>query len=357
MEGTRWPMPVAKLTNVTQNDLSPHLSFPTPLQPTCVCSTWRLAADGSTAISYDTLQAVDAILSRVDTRHLRPRGPPTQLHTQPGDLTHALLGLNPAALDVCTPNVAASAVVSNPPAAPDVQLAPIAVPMAQPSSAPTSRQQSLADKQERKRRRRTTATDEAFVAQTVDKEQIAAQAAIAVSDFLLKVKDIQTRQQVNGDQNYGTHVQPMEDDMDDDDALEQDKQPYIPLPMFRSLCDNLSVARTAGVLNRLDMADLKELLCLLHSQVRVGLHKPIPDSHDDANSGPYLSSVTALDAAVACLQVLASPGMPSELYLEELLNKIIELTRYQLQYNIMVFHSIKHRQLYRPSSMQGKWLC
>lgn len=113
----------------------------------------------------------------------------------------------------------------------------------------------------------------------------AAQAAIAVSDFLLKVKDIQTRQQVNGDQNYGTHVQPMEDDMDDDDALEQDKQPYIPLPMFRSLCDNLSVARTAGVLNRLDMADLKELLCLLHSQVRVGLHKPIPDSHDDV-SGP-----------------------------------------------------------------------
>jgi hypothetical protein len=61
----------------------------------------------------------------------------------------------------------------------------------------------------------------------------------------------------------------------------------------------------------------------------------------------------ALDTATACLQVLAAPGMPTQLYTEELLTSTIELTKTQLQYNILAFCDPKYQRLYRPSLTAG----
>jgi hypothetical protein len=61
----------------------------------------------------------------------------------------------------------------------------------------------------------------------------------------------------------------------------------------------------------------------------------------------------ALDTATACLQVLAAPGMPTQLYTEELMTSTIELTKTQLQYNILAFCDPKYQRLYRPSLTAG----
>lgn len=59
----------------------------------------------------------------------------------------------------------------------------------------------------------------------------------------------------------------------------------------------------------------------------------------------------ALEAAACCLQVLASPGLPQQLYREELVTGLVTLAKYHLQYNLLVMYDGKYRRIYRPSSM------
>jgi cohesin loading factor subunit SCC2 len=49
--------------------------------------------------------------------------------------------------------------------------------------------------------------------------------------------------------------------------------------------------------------------------------------------------------------VLSAPGLPSQLYREELVTALVSLVKFHLQYNLLVMHDVKYRRLYRPSSM------
>lgn len=67
----------------------------------------------------------------------------------------------------------------------------------------------------------------------------------------------------------------------------------------------------------------------------------------------YDAVATSLEAAACCLQVLSSPGLPPQLYREELVTALVSLVKYHMQYNLLVMHDIKFRRLYRPSSLAG----
>jgi hypothetical protein len=49
--------------------------------------------------------------------------------------------------------------------------------------------------------------------------------------------------------------------------------------------------------------------------------------------------------------VLSAPGLPTQLYREELVTGLVALVKYHLQYNLLVLYDVKYRRMYRPSSM------
>jgi hypothetical protein len=51
--------------------------------------------------------------------------------------------------------------------------------------------------------------------------------------------------------------------------------------------------------------------------------------------------------------VLAAPGLPNSLYMEELVTATVQLAKYQLQYNVLAFHDAQYKRLYRPTSATG----
>ena len=51
---------------------------------------------------------------------------------------------------------------------------------------------------------------------------------------------------------------------------------------------------------------------------------------------------------MACLQVLAAPGMPKQVYKEEVIDCLAGLVRFQLLHNVLVFHDSALCQAQRP---------
>lgn len=56
---------------------------------------------------------------------------------------------------------------------------------------------------------------------------------------------------------------------------------------------------------------------------------------------------------MAVLQVLAAPGLPGELYVEDTIVAVLALLKQQLQANVLAFHSPAAARLYRPE-LQGE---
>lgn len=61
------------------------------------------------------------------------------------------------------------------------------------------------------------------------------------------------------------------------------------------------------------------------------------------------AAAVALDAATAVLHVLASPGLPTALYVDELLAALGAVAKAQLQLNVLPFYDVRLQRQYRPS--------
>jgi hypothetical protein len=71
----------------------------------------------------------------------------------------------------------------------------------------------------------------------------------------------------------------------DEDDEEEDEEPrglqeLIPIPELKALNDCLAAAKGSSVLHTLPLDQLRQLLQLLHSHVRLGVQQAIPDQHD-----------------------------------------------------------------------------
>eukprot|EP00882_Tetradesmus_deserticola_P026901 GHRQ01029722.1.p2 GENE.GHRQ01029722.1~~GHRQ01029722.1.p2 ORF type:complete len:160 (+),score=55.35 GHRQ01029722.1:884-1363(+) len=122
--------------------------------------------------------------------------------------------------------------------------------------------------------------------------------------------------------------------------------------MLKELQASLSNAKQAGVTSQLDSEQLRQLLRVLLSHVQLG-DNMLLDEQDAASSATNKAITASLEAACCCLQVLASPGLPNSLYLEELVTALVQLAKYQLQYNVLAFYDAQCKRLYRPTSTAG----
>ena len=67
---------------------------------------------------------------------------------------------------------------------------------------------------------------------------------------------------------------------------------------------------------------------------------------DDADQQHEI--LLSLEACMACLQILAAPNMPKQVYKEELIDKLVGVVRFQLLHNVLVFYDAALCQAHRP---------
>lgn len=60
---------------------------------------------------------------------------------------------------------------------------------------------------------------------------------------------------------------------------------------------------------------------------------------------------------MACLQLLAAPGMPKQVYKEELIDRLVGLVRFQLLHNVLVFYDAALCQAQRPELLNPGTVC
>ena len=65
----------------------------------------------------------------------------------------------------------------------------------------------------------------------------------------------------------------------------------------------------------------------------------------------------SLEACAACLHVLAAPGMPKQVYKEELIDRLVGFIRFQLMHNVLVFHDAALCQASRPELLSPGRTC
>ncbi len=56
---------------------------------------------------------------------------------------------------------------------------------------------------------------------------------------------------------------------------------------------------------------------------------------------------------MACLQLLAAPGMPKQVYKEELIDRLVGLVRFHLLQNVLVFYDASLCQAQRPELLSS----
>lgn len=61
----------------------------------------------------------------------------------------------------------------------------------------------------------------------------------------------------------------------------------------------------------------------------------------------------AMEAAIAALYVLATPGLPKQAYPEDTIERAVEILKFNLMSNVMAFHDARLCQIHRPHLLAG----
>lgn len=100
--------------------------------------------------------------------------------------------------------------------------------------------------------------------------------------------------------------------------------------------------KSLEILHKVPCEDLMRLLTIMERHIRDGLHLQLQCNADqDDNEEQRLwrglcleRMVRAVESSLVVLNVLTSPSMPKQLYLEEVINRVISLTKFELKNNI-----------------------
>ena len=71
------------------------------------------------------------------------------------------------------------------------------------------------------------------------------------------------------------------------------------------------------------------------------------------NSIDSADILVAIEASIAALYVLATPGLPKQAYPEDTIERIVEVLKFHLMSNVMTFHDSRLCQIHRPQLLAG----
>ena len=72
---------------------------------------------------------------------------------------------------------------------------------------------------------------------------------------------------------------------------------------------------------------------------------------EDSSDGADIS--VAIEASIAALYVLATPGLPKQAYSEDTIERTVEILKFNLMSNVMAFHDARLCQIHRPHLLAG----
>lgn len=96
-----------------------------------------------------------------------------------------------------------------------------------------------------------------------------------------------------------------------------------------------------------------DLWCMANSDLEFSCFIQFQDDDDEQRLWRDLCldrMVRAVESSLVVLIILTSPAMPKQLYLEEVINRVISLTKFQLKNNIFP----EYDPIYRESDPNGE---
>nr|CAD7424434.1 unnamed protein product [Timema monikensis] len=129
--------------------------------------------------------------------------------------------------------------------------------------------------------------------------------------------------------------------MEQDDDADVPPEALIPKYQLQELCSEAAKLKTLCAMESVPSDRLVSLLNILEKNIRDGTRvSPIADPDDDEDESKLWLELTmervmrAADASVTSLYIMTSPNMPKKIYLEDVIDRIVVFTKYQLQNTI-----------------------
>nr|CAD7197517.1 unnamed protein product [Timema douglasi] len=126
-----------------------------------------------------------------------------------------------------------------------------------------------------------------------------------------------------------------------DDDADVPPEALIPKYQLQELCSEAAKLKTLCAMESVPSDRLVSLLNILEKNIRDGTRvSPIADPDDDEDESKLWLELTmervmrAADASVTSLYIMTSPNMPKKIYLEDVIDRIVVFTKYQLQNTI-----------------------
>jgi len=128
-------------------------------------------------------------------------------------------------------------------------------------------------------------------------------------------------------------------DLDNDTDIPQEAM--IPKQQLHDLCAEAAKLKSMGAMSAVPPERLVRLLNLLEKNIRDGAKISLlgdPDEDEEESKlWTELSServLRAVEAALGALHILTAPNMPKRAYIEDVIERIVQLARFQLQHSI-----------------------
>lgn len=115
---------------------------------------------------------------------------------------------------------------------------------------------------------------------------------------------------------------------------------------LRGLHDEILKPQVRANLPGLPLDYLSKLMNLLDTHVKLGQGQ-ILENEDEVDSAAFSAVLVALEAIQISLVIMTTPGMPKHVFHEELIDRMVEVTRFHIVQNIFTFFDPAYRQIYR----------
>ncbi|KAJ7532193.1 hypothetical protein O6H91_14G075900 [Diphasiastrum complanatum] len=121
---------------------------------------------------------------------------------------------------------------------------------------------------------------------------------------------------------------------------------FLSLTEIHNIGEEVSKLRSKNSLHSVPLEHLVRLLGLLDHHIRRAQGTAV-EEEDDVYSENYEIVLNALEAVQVALTVMTAPTMPKQMYKEEMIDRIVEVTRYQINHSVFAAYDALYRQLHK----------
>lgn len=165
---------------------------------------------------------------------------------------------------------------------------------------------------------------------------------------VLEKLSVEELMETNTYQRFSRSIEKIFDNTEDLDltaADEEDDTPpehaMIPKYQLEDLCSEAAKLKTLGAMESIPSEKITRLLSILEKNIRDGAKvSPIGDPNDDEDERKLFMELAmervmrAVDASLTTLYILTSPNMHKRVYLEDVIDRVVVFTKFQLHNTI-----------------------